>query len=135
MARVATKKSVAPKAAAPRTRAKNTKLDASIRELGQIFKLLSDETRLRILYLLVANEQLNVTSLCNELQQSQPAVSHHLALLRVAGIIVARREGKHNFYTVRPEAADSLLTYMLSALGPIPKKISLDHFTLTHTGN
>ena len=138
MARVAPKKSATPKAASAasstRNRSKNAKLDASIRELGQIFKLLSDETRLRILYLLVANEQLNVTALCNELQQSQPAVSHHLALLRVAGIIVARREGKHNFYTVRPEAANSLLTFMLSALGPIPKKITLENFTLTHTG-
>jgi len=142
MARVATKKSAAPKAAAPkaaapatRNRSKNAKLDTSIRELGQVFKLLSDETRLRILYLLISNEQLNVTALCNELHQSQPAVSHHLALLRVAGIIVARRDGKHNFYTVRPEAFDSLLLHMLSALGPIPKKITLEHFTLTNTGS
>jgi ArsR family transcriptional regulator len=131
MARATAKKTSAPNG---RTRARNSRLDIAIRELAQVFKLLSDETRLRILYLLVENEQLNVTALCNELQQSQPAVSHHLALLRVAGIIVARREGKHNFYTVRPEAFDALLIHMLSALGPIPKKLSLDNFNLSYTG-
>ena len=130
MARVTTKKSFSP---SPKRRPRTSKLDTSIRELGQAFKLLSDETRLRILYLLVSNDQLNVTALCNELKQSQPAVSHHLALLRVAGIIVARRDGKHNFYTVRPEAFDDLLIHILSALGPIPKKITFDNFTLTHT--
>ena len=130
MARVTTKKSVSP---SPKSRPRTSKLDTSIRELGQAFKLLSDETRLRILYLLVSNDQLNVTALCNELKQSQPAVSHHLALLRVAGIIVARRDGKHNFFTERPEAFDDLLFLILSALGPIPKKITFDNFTLTHT--
>ena len=61
-------------------------------------------------------------------------MSHHLALLRVAGIIVARREGKHNFYTVRPEAFDALGIHMFSALGPIPKKLVLDNFNVTYTG-
>ena len=71
------------------------------KELVQVFKLLSDETRLRILLYLVREGELHVTALCERLQQSQPAVSHHLALLRVAGVIEARRDGKHNFYSVR----------------------------------
>jgi ArsR family transcriptional regulator len=36
------------------------------------------------------------------LKQSQPAVSHHLALLRLAGLIEMRRDGKHNFYRLIP---------------------------------
>ena len=58
--------------------------DQSVRELAQVFKLLSDETRLRILFYLALSPdgELHVTDLCNRLGQSQPAVSHHLALLR-----------------------------------------------------
>jgi ArsR family transcriptional regulator len=72
------------------------------RELVQRFKLLADETRLKILYYLMQTSELNVRTLCRMLAQSQPAVSHHLALLRVAGIIECRREGKHNFYHLVP---------------------------------
>ena len=64
----------------------------------QFFKLASDATRLRILFLLMREEEINVRTLCGILQQSQPAVSHHLGLLREAGIIACRRDGKHNFY-------------------------------------
>ncbi len=72
-------------------------------DLVQTFKLLSDETRLRVLMYLMREGELHVTALCERLDQSQPAVSHHLALLRVAGLIEARRDGKHNFYSVRRE--------------------------------
>ena len=56
--------------------------EQAIRELAQVFKLLSDETRLRILFYLALSEnrELHVTDLCKRLGQSQPAVSHHLAL-------------------------------------------------------
>ncbi len=70
------------------------------RDLVQIFKLLSDETRLRVLMYLYREGELHVSALCERLQQSQPAVSHHLALLRTAGLIGCRRDGKHNFYSI-----------------------------------
>src|SRR5262245_35883299 len=74
--------------------------DQSVRELAQVFKLLSDETRLRILFYLALSPhgELHVTDLCHRLGQSQPAVSHHLALLRVSGLIEPRREGKQTCY-------------------------------------
>src|SRR3954453_23434857 len=81
----------------------------AIREIPNAFKLLSDETRLRILAYLAQNGELHVTDLCDRLGQNQPAVSHHLALLRVSGLIEARREGKHNFYSVRADAFGELL--------------------------
>src|SRR5438067_13346380 len=72
--------------------------EAKARELVQLFKLLGDETRLRIIYYLMQQNEMNVRTFCRLLRQSQPAVSHHLALLRAAGVIDCRRDGKHNFY-------------------------------------
>lgn len=71
------------------------------KDLVQVFKLLADETRLKILFLLGQEKELHVSALCERLGQSQPAVSHHLALLRVAGLIEPRRDGKHNFYSIQ----------------------------------
>ena len=72
-------------------------------ELIEVFKLLADETRLRILMLLLEKGELNVRSLCDKLDQSQPGVSHHLSLLRLAGFIERRREGKSNYHPVFQE--------------------------------
>jgi ArsR family transcriptional regulator len=77
--------------------------DDTIKQLVPIFKLLSDETRLRILMYLTREEEIHVRALCELLGQSQPAVSHHLALLRVAKLIEPRRQGKHNFYRIQPQ--------------------------------
>ena len=112
--------------------------DQSVRELAQVFKLLSDETRLRILFYLALSPQgeLHVTDLCQRLGQSQPAVSHHLALLRVSGLIESRREGKHNFYCVRTDHFGELLLSLFSAAGEVPrnKKYRFHDFTLTYSG-
>jgi DNA-binding transcriptional ArsR family regulator len=112
--------------------------DQSVRELAQVFKLLSDETRLRILfYLALSNHgELHVTDLCHRLGQSQPAVSHHLALLRVSGLIESRREGKHNFYRVRTDHFGELLLSLFSAAGEIPrnKKYRFHDFVLSYSG-
>ena len=109
--------------------------EQAVRELAQVFKLLSDETRLRILLYLAQNNELHVTDLCTRLKQSQPAVSHHLALLRVSGLIESRREGKHNFYSVRTEHFGELLVSLFSATGEMPKKVRFHEFTLTHDGS
>ena len=78
-------------------------MDGVIGDLVDWFKLLADETRLRIVYILWHEYELNVRTLCGRLGQSQPAVSHHLALLRTAGMIECRRDGKHNFYHLMPQ--------------------------------
>src|SRR6516162_4282555 len=110
--------------------------DQAVRDLAQVFKLMSDETRLRILLYLAQAGELHVTDLCNRLGQSQPAVSHHLALLRVSGLIESRREGKHNFYTVRTDHFGDLLLSLFSAAGEVPrnKKYRFHDFTLTYSG-
>ena len=105
-----------------------------VRELAQVFKLLSDETRLRILLYLAQNGELHVTDLCNRLGQSQPAVSHHLALLRVSGLIESRREGKHNYYSVRADHFGELLISLFSSTGEMPRKLKFHDFLLTYGG-
>jgi DNA-binding transcriptional ArsR family regulator len=64
-----------------------------------LLKHVSDPTRLQVILLLAGGEQ-HVGSLCEQLGQSQPAVSHHLALLRHGGVIAPRRQGKNNFYSL-----------------------------------
>lgn len=103
------------------------------KDLVQVFKLLSDETRLRVLMYLAREGELHVTALCDKLSQSQPAVSHHLALLRVAGLIEARRDGKHNFYSVKAAHFQRLLGELFENLttGAV-EEIRFDDFVLTH---
>ncbi|WP_092047706.1 ArsR/SmtB family transcription factor [Planctomicrobium piriforme] len=79
------------------------------KDLVQVFKLLADETRLKILFFLGREKELHVSALCERLGQSQPAVSHHLALLRVAGLIEPRRDGKHNFYSIQQNRFHELM--------------------------
>jgi DNA-binding transcriptional ArsR family regulator len=62
-----------------------------------LLKQVSDPTRLQVILMLAEGEK-HVGALCDELNQSQPAVSHHLALLRHGSIISPRRQGKNNFY-------------------------------------
>ena len=64
-----------------------------------LLKHVSDPTRLQVILILAEGEQ-HVGALCSQLSQSQPAVSHHLALLRHGGIIAPRRQGKNNFYSL-----------------------------------
>ena len=90
--------------------------DPDEKELVSIFKLLADETRLRVLMNLMRERELHVSALCDRLDQSQPAVSHHLALLRCAGLIEARRDGKHNFYSVRRKHFHKVMGYLFNSI-------------------
>lgn len=80
-----------------------------------LLKHLSDATRLQVI-LTLAEGELHVGALCAELRQSQPAVSHHLALLRHGGIIAPRRQGKNNFYSLT-ETGEELARVVLALMG------------------
>ena len=99
--------------------------------LVELFKLLADETRLRILSLLQQEQELNVRTLCTLLGQSQPAVSHHLALLRMAGFIEMRRAGKHNFYRILPQRFEELLGLVFQRFVSGPNGIEFQDYVLT----
>jgi DNA-binding transcriptional ArsR family regulator len=71
----------------------------TIQRAAILLKHISDPTRLQVVALLAERER-HVGGLCEQLTQSQPAVSHHLALLRYGGIIDRRRQGKNIFYSL-----------------------------------
>lgn len=76
--------------------------------ISDLFKQLSDPTRIRIFWLLCHCEEC-VINLSAMMGMSSPAVSHHLKQLRAAGLIVSRREGKEVYY----RAADAQQTKLL----------------------
>jgi len=67
-----------------------------------LFKALSDETRLRSLLLIQAEHELCVCELMQALEESQPKVSRHLAQLRKCGLLTDRRQGQWVFYRLNP---------------------------------
>lgn len=76
---------------------------SGIRRAATLLKQVSDGTRLQILLLLLDSEK-HVGAICEFLgNQSQPAVSHHLAKLRDGRLIEPRREGKNNIYALTEE--------------------------------
>lgn len=116
----------------PTERRQLTVSDDLIQSLVKLFKLLSDETRLRILYYLTQRSELHVRALCELLGESQPAVSHHLALLRVAGLIERRREGKHNFYGLKTREFSTLLDMLFESMPEGSRRIRFEDYMLSH---
>jgi DNA-binding transcriptional ArsR family regulator len=70
--------------------------------LSEIFRVLGDETRTKILYLL-AQRRLCVCDLATVLEMTLPAVSHHLRLLKALRLVKYSREGKMVFYSLDDE--------------------------------
>jgi ArsR family transcriptional regulator len=106
--------------------------DKTISGLTEVFKLLADKSRLKILLALAREGELHVSALCDLLQQSQPAVSHHLTLLRMAGLVGYRRDGKHNFYRVDSALVRDLLEEFFSDSGNGHQQIQFEDFSLAY---
>jgi ArsR family transcriptional regulator len=86
--------------------------------LADLFAALADNTRLRLLNLM-AGREVCVCYFVEILRQGQPKISRHLAYLRNAGIVAARREGKWMHYSISPPAdaaAASILDAVLASL-------------------
>ena len=80
--------------------------------LANLFKALADPTRVRMIGVL-AHAEVCVGDLTLALGMSQPAVSHHLKLLRQWKIVSTRRDGKHIYYTLQDEHVDALFQQAL----------------------
>lgn len=93
------------------------------RSLDLLFRSLADPTRLRLLNL-IADREVCVCYFVGILRISQPKVSRHLAYLRRAGIVAARREGRWMHYRLaipREPAAAEILRAALAHLKSLPQ--------------
>ena len=87
-------------------------------DLVTLFNALADRTRLRVLNLLAGGE-LCVCYFVELLDEAQPKISRHLAYLRRAGIVAARRDGKWIHYSLARPADPALAGVLESTLGAL----------------
>ena len=104
--------------------------DSTIHRMTDVFKLLADKSRLKIVLALAQDGELHVSALCDLLGQSQPAVSHHLTLMRMVGLVGFRRDGKHNFYHLASGHVRDLLEQFFADSGNGHKQIQFEDFAL-----
>ncbi|MFI5792565.1 ArsR/SmtB family transcription factor [Streptomyces sp. NPDC051677] len=83
-------------------------------DLAKIFKALGDPVRLRLMSMIASREggEVCVCELTPAFDLSQPTISHHLKLLRQAGLIDCERRGTWVYYWVLPDALDRLAGFL-----------------------
>jgi ArsR family transcriptional regulator len=99
------------------------KLKSSQTPVDRMFRAFSDRTRLRILHLLREGE-LCVCDLVNVIGAPQPKISRHLAYLRKAGLVLARKQGLWSYYKLAPardEFHQKLLDCLTCCFGSVPE--------------
>ena len=84
--------------------------DAGVDRVAEMFKLLGDPTRCRILYALLDAPDLRVLDIAAATGTTQTTVSAALRLLRTAGVVIGRRDGRTVHYRVADEHVAGLLT-------------------------
>ncbi len=93
-------------------------------QLETFTKALADQTRLRILLLLVGKDELCVCELTQALELAQPKISRHLAVLRESGLLLDRKAGLWVYYRLHPELPcwllDTLESLRLGSEGEAP---------------
>ena len=86
-----------------------------LQEAAGVFGLLASTTRLHLVWLLAHGEQ-DVTSLAEAVGGAIPAVSQHLAKLRLAGMVVSRREGRRQVYLIADPRISKAVLQMVESL-------------------
>lgn len=112
-------------------RTPNTPQDKTNREMAEIFKSLADKKRVQILRILMREGRLNVSSICEELGESQPAVSHHLTQLKHARLVDYERDGKFNYYFISSEAVRALIDHFFPTAGRAQQTLTFGDLELT----
>ena len=84
--------------------------DSAAAGLAQVFKALGDPVRLRLLSLIGAHQggEVCVCELTDAFNLTQPTISHHLKVLREAGIITSERRGTWVYYRLEPAALERM---------------------------
>ena len=84
-----------------------TAVESKLERAAELFHALSDETRLEIMEMLRSGERC-VCELTDELDAAQSRLSFHLRVLKEAGLVTDRKEGRWSYYTIVPEALAEL---------------------------
>ncbi len=87
-------------------------LDQAIEAAGDLFKILGDQTRLRLICALLHGERC-VHELADIVEMSQSAVSHQLRILRQGRLVRYRRDGRHTWYSLSDEHVSQLVEIAL----------------------
>ncbi len=94
-----------------------------MKEASRFFKVLADEARLKMLWLLFNHRELCVCDIMAALEITQSKASRHLAALRNAGLATDRKEGLWSYYSLRPaedELVEAHLTLLRTSLSKRP---------------
>jgi ArsR family transcriptional regulator len=86
-----------------------------MKDAAQFFKVLADEARLKMLWLLFNHQELCVCDIMAALEITQSKASRHLSTLRHTGLVVDRKKGLWSYYTLCP-VDDDLALKQLAAL-------------------
>ena len=81
--------------------------------MNQLFKALNDSTRREILQLLKGKD-LTAGEIADQFNISKPSISHHLDLLRQAGLVVSVKEGQFIYYSLNTTVMDEMLKWIIS---------------------
>jgi DNA-binding transcriptional ArsR family regulator len=79
---------------------------------NELFTTLADPTRRAIFERLCRDGELNVRALTDQAGVSQPAVSKHLGVLKLAGLVRDRRDGRNTHYSAEPKGLAPLIDWM-----------------------
>ena len=83
--------------------------DSKLMKLAEFFKIFGDSTRIKIIYALSQVDEMCVCDLSVALGKTHSAISHQLRILRQAGIVKYRREGKEVFYSLKDQHIKEIL--------------------------
>ena len=84
-------------------------LDEEIIDISVFFKMFSDPTRLKILYLLEKEQELGVGTIAERLNMGQSAISQQLKVLRGSRLVRFRKDGRNIMYRLSDEHIHSIL--------------------------
>jgi DNA-binding transcriptional ArsR family regulator len=80
--------------------------------MNSIFKALNDPTRREILQLL-KDRDLTAGEIAEQFDISKPSISHHLDLLKQAGLVQSVKEGQFIYYSLNTTVMDEILTWLM----------------------
>ena len=86
-----------------------------------LFKALNDSTR-RLILELLRKKDLTAGEIADQFNISKPSISHHLDLLKQAGLIEATKEGQFIYYTLNTTVLDEMIKWFLQLSNPQKKK-------------